>query len=95
MNNGKKYIKSEIILEVKPAKNLQENIKLHLKYLPETCLVQLRLLQIVAGYRNRVAGIFANDSIPKANFTNVVVAAFPTLVDNPDLNEILCDSFYE
>jgi hypothetical protein len=53
------------------------------------------LLQIVAGYRNRVAGIFANDSIPKANFTNVVVAAFPTLVDNPDLNEILCDSFYE
>lgn len=85
-------ITSQIEVKFKLHTSLENDTKLHMQFLPSTCLIQKKALLFVSGYRN-----YAGQSLLKestlGNFKqpggSVVLSSFPKLVDNIDILEVL------
>lgn len=50
-------ITSSITINIKTEKQLEEEVRTHLTFMPRTCLVQKRMLLFVSGFRNYAAKI--------------------------------------
>ena len=85
-------ITSQITVSFKPHTNLEPDTKLHMQFLPSTCLIQKKLLLFVSAYRNYAGKQLLKEST-LGNFKqpagSVTLSTFPKLIDNIDILEIL------
>src|SRR3569833_1914590 len=82
----------QIIVNVKPLNKFTEETKSHIDLMPSTCLIQKRHLYFVSGFRNYIGDKLLRDlsySTLKHPEGDAVIAAFPKILDCPDICEVL------
>jgi len=83
-------IKSQIVVQETPLKDLNEETKFHLTMLPSNCLINKRLIYFASGFRNYLGEtvLAAQQSTqPMHPEGNVIISHFPRILDNPDMAE--------
>jgi hypothetical protein len=91
MDKNKKKVsgKSKLTVSYRGLKDFSEESKFFFKMLPETCLLQKRLMSFVVGFRNylgreRFGDINSGEALTLPN-SNYMLVTFPKIMDNPDV----------
>lgn len=90
-------IKSGLKVTFKPAKNLDDEVKIHLPFMPSVCVVQRKLITLISGYRNYAASLLvktigANIKQPEGD---PVISSFPKIIDCVDILDQICTLWNE
>ena len=84
-------IKNQITVNFKPHTSLEPDTKLHMQFLPSTCLVQKKMLLFVSAYRNYAGKQLLKQGNLGGQFKqpggSVVLSCFPKIIDNIDILE--------
>ena len=77
-------------MSVKPYRYLNSDLKMHIDYLPETCLVNQKLLLFASGFRHYLAEhVLQEDALHNLRQGNPVIQVFMKVMNNPDITEFL------
>lgn len=88
-------IKSTLIVTIQPHSKIDDASRVHMDFLPSTCVIPKKLVSFVSGYRNYAAEILKPNSSGgsmKKPSGDVVMSTFPKIMDCPDVLEklVLC-----
>lgn len=85
-------VEKRLQVEVKPLAKLPQEVKSHLELMPSTCLVHRSMLYFASGFMNYKAERLLRETAAGAFRKppgDVVLSAFPTIFDSPDIFEEL------
>ncbi len=80
---------SKLYVQVKTFRNLPADMKMHIDYLPQRCLINSKLLVFASGFRHYLAeNLLHEDTLHNLRQGNPVIEMFMKILNNPDIMEI-------